>query len=240
MKMRKIIIAALLCVMLIAFAAEAVANDPSLYIDSDDHLNYVYVEYKVSIPEDRMADLEALLDARVAIMGNKTAGSSFPNSIHVIDNGAGIRVEYLGTDPADVAEWLGSPVTLSFIDPDGNEFMNGDHVKNVSAKCGEDGRWSIILELDDEGVQIFGDATANAVNKRIRIVLDTLTLLEATIMEPLYINNIAITYNFTEEQARFIVALIECGDVVQLTVDRMGTMWYESQPSWLDMYELLR
>lgn len=88
-----------------------------------------------------------------------------------------IIVEIPGlTDINEIQEELGKPGTLSFLDPEGNEFMTGADVVDAKAGTYKDkiGNMSICVDLilSDEAAEKFSEVTGENIGKNLPIVYD--------------------------------------------------------------------
>ena len=85
-----------------------------------------------------------------------------------------IRVELPGyEDERQAREVIGRTAQLSFMGPEGDEVLTGEHLVDASARRNpRDGQPLVSLEFDDEGAQLFEAATARYLNDIIYIYLD--------------------------------------------------------------------
>ncbi len=94
------------------------------------------------------------------------------------------------SDANKVLEELGQPGTLSFQDENGTELINGSHVKTASAGIDNSSgtnKYVVQLEFDEEGTQLFADATtARATNnEKIYIVYNGEIVSSPSVQEPI-------------------------------------------------------
>ncbi len=180
----------------------------------------VYIEYDATAPEGSESDFKTLMDGTVEIIQNRLTAAGYSEAtVQTINNGTGIRAEIPSvSDPEAIVQLVGKTAVLSFRTADGTEFMTGKHVKraNYTYDSTEGKGYYISLELDNEGADLFAQATARAAastgeNKRIGIYLDNEMLMNPEAHEAIYGGNIAITGNFTQEEARNYAAQIQSG-----------------------------
>ena len=149
------------------------------------------MEYSCEAPENSEASFNDLLEGTISTIRNRLSDKNYTEAnVQSFDNGIdskGIRVEIPDVQDDTVLELIGETAKMSFIDPDGNEFMTGDMVK-VARPEYQDGQYRIAFQLTEEGKKLFGDVTAANVGKNIKIVLDygtdkEKTLVDATVNE---------------------------------------------------------
>ncbi|MGI6031467.1 MAG: protein translocase subunit SecD [Eubacteriales bacterium] len=124
------------------------------------------------------------------------------------------------SDPEQAVQEIGSTAKVTFIDGDGNEFMDGTMIADARGAYGDPNntgstQWYIAVELTDEGAKLFGETTQKYLNEEgknhIAIKMDDQTLLDANFDTVLNTKNIVITGNYDEESAKSTGALIAAG-----------------------------
>ena len=181
----------------------------------------VYIEYEATAPEGSESDFSTLMDGTVKVIQNRLTGAGYSEAtVQTINNGTGIRAEIPSvTDPEAIVQLVGKTAVLSFRDADGHEFMTGKNVKSATAAYdSQEGKgYYIALDLDSEGADLFGAATAAAALKKstgqnqISIYLDNELLMNPSADSAIYGGNIAITGGFTQEVAREYAIQIQSG-----------------------------
>ena len=117
-------------------------------------------------------------------------------------------------DPVKAVDELAATAHLSFKNPDGEEVMNGSSVKSASARVNtENGanEYMVLLELNDEGKQIFADVTETYLQQQISIYMDDTLLSAPTVQAHITDGSAQITGNFTAEEAQTLANQINGG-----------------------------
>ena len=117
-------------------------------------------------------------------------------------------------DPVKAVDELAATAHLSFRNPDGEEVMNGSAVKSASARVNtQDGKneYMVLLELNDEGKQIFADVTEQYLQQQISIYMDDTLLSAPTVQAHITDGSAQITGNFTAEEAQTLANQINGG-----------------------------
>ncbi len=117
-------------------------------------------------------------------------------------------------DPVKAVDELAATAHLSFRNPDGEEVMDGSSVKTASARVStESGKneYMVLLELNDEGKQLFADITEEYLQKPISIYMDETLLSAPTVQAHITDGSAQITGNFTAEEATKLANQINGG-----------------------------
>ena len=117
-------------------------------------------------------------------------------------------------DPVKAVDELAATAHLSFRNPDGEEVMDGSSVKTASARVStESGKneYMVLLELNDEGKQLFADITEEYLKKPISIYMDETLLSAPTVQAHITDGSAQITGNFTAEEATKLANQINGG-----------------------------
>ncbi|MBQ4526915.1 MAG: protein translocase subunit SecD [Clostridia bacterium] len=123
-----------------------------------------------------------------------------------------IRVEIPAeTDPDAAIDYLGAEASLSFTDPDGNEILTGKQVEEAELSFDQNGNPAVSLTFNDEGAEIFADATARSIGKQITIYLDGKPLSAPTVESAITEGSCIITGEFTSETASQLAQQIQSG-----------------------------
>ncbi len=117
-------------------------------------------------------------------------------------------------DPVKAVDELAATAHLSFRNPDGEEVMNGSAVKSASARVStESGKneYMVLLELNEEGKQLFADITEKYLKQAISIYMDETLLSAPTVQAHITDGSAQITGNFTAEEAQKLANQINGG-----------------------------
>ncbi len=188
----------------------------------------VYVEYEAQITEElEGADFGTLLNSTIDIISNRLTDKGYPEATVVQLGSSGIRVEIPDVqDPNAILDLIGSPAKLEFLDPDGNVFMEGKHLKTAVEGKDENFNPAINFVLTDEGQKIFADVTSKNIGRTLSIHLDGQELMSPTVQVPITGGTGIITGLGTEDRAKTIATQIQSGalplDITQQKVDTIS------------------
>ena len=93
----------------------------------------------------------------------------------------------------------------------GPTLLTGDAIKKAQLGYGEEGSPQIDFELDGEGKDKFGEITTQNQNKRLAIVLDYVVESAPNIQEPITDGRGEITGEFTDQEAKDLVIVLNTG-----------------------------
>lgn len=130
-----------------------------------------------------------------------------------------IRVDIPGVENAEEAiREIGQTAQLSFVDETGKVLLTGDMVadatKQVGAiKQGVNAEPYVALKFNDEGKQLFAEATAANIGKPIYIVMDGEVISAPMVQSAITTGEASITGNFTGESAEELASLIRAGSL---------------------------
>ena len=189
----------------------------------------VFVEYEATMSDELVKDgynFNTLLDNTMDIISRRLNDKGFTETSVSKVGAAGIRVEIPDVkDPSAVLDLIGSPAKLEFLDPDGNVFMEGRHLKTATRTVDENGKPAISFALTTEGAKLFGDMTAQNIGKAITINLDGKELMSPTVNEAIYGGNILVTGSFSEDQADTYALQLQSGALpLDLRQDKLDTI----------------
>lgn len=124
-----------------------------------------------------------------------------------------IRIEVPGKfDPNDVVKNIGSTGKLTFKDPNGEEILTGEDVKDASAGINNDtGKPEVSLTMNDAGTKKFADATAKYVGQKISINMDEEQLTNPTVNTAITDGKAVITGSSSIQEATKVANLIKAG-----------------------------
>lgn len=115
-------------------------------------------------------------------------------------------------DPVSAVDELAATAHLSFRNPSGEEVMDGSAVKSASARVNtETNEYMVLLELNDEGKQLFADITEQYLKQTISIYMDDTLLSAPTVQAHITDGSAQITGDFTAEEATKLANQINGG-----------------------------
>ncbi len=115
-------------------------------------------------------------------------------------------------DPVNAVDELAATAHLSFRNPSGEEVMDGSAVKSAAARVNqENGEYLVLLELNNEGKEIFSNVTEEYLNQAISIYMDDTLLSAPTVQAHITDGSAQITGNFTAEEATKLANQINGG-----------------------------
>lgn len=130
-----------------------------------------------------------------------------------------IRVEIPGQfSSQDIVDSLSKSGNLTFKGPEGDVILTGKDVKKATAQLDQQtGKPVVALELNDEGRQIFAEATRKYVGQQISIYMDDELLISPNVQTQITEGKATITGNKTLEENKTLAGLINSG-ALPLTV----------------------
>ncbi len=87
--------------------------------------------------------------------------------------------------------------------------LDGSYVKRSYAYLDPQRGWTIILEFDSKGGELFGKLTEANVNRQLAIVVDNEVFSAPNLNEPIYGGSASITGRFKEDEARALASVLE-------------------------------
>ena len=114
---------------------------------------------------------------------------------------------------------LGETALLTFRDPDGEIVLEGKHVTKATAEASatqslqnaSSGNIHVKLELNDEGKQLFAEATGRLIGQQISIFMDEIMLSAPTVQSAITEGSAIITGMESMAAARTLASRIESG-----------------------------
>ncbi len=129
-----------------------------------------------------------------------------------------LRVEIPAvTDPNEAIEYLGAMASLSFKDYEGNEIVNGSHVKSAQGMIDPSlGQPVVQLEFSSEGQSLFSEATARIMNysdgnNYIAIFVDGVEISRPSVKDAINQSTCIIEGNFDNDTANQLANQITSG-----------------------------
>lgn len=165
------------------------------------------VEDLGTVTEEQIAAAVAALRLRLDSNGLNEATVSE----QVSEDQKRLRVEIPAvTDPNEAIEYLGAMASLSFRDPQGNEVINGTHVKEA-APVTQDGKIMVQLQFTGEGQSLFAEATGNLVGQQLSIYVDNVLISSPNVNEAINSETCVIEGDFDAETAKQLANQIKSG-----------------------------
>lgn len=128
-----------------------------------------------------------------------------------------IRIELPELDDVERArEIIGRTARLSFVGPDGEEVVTGEHLRRATMErdlTGHDIHPYIALEFNDEGAMLFAEATAKFLNQEITIILDDEVISSPVVQSVITGGQATIQGNFTSEEAQDLALMLRSGSL---------------------------
>ncbi|MBQ8589171.1 MAG: protein translocase subunit SecD [Firmicutes bacterium] len=174
-------------------------------------------------------ELKSVMNQTQLVIENRVNEMGLSEPVVTIEGDHRIRVELPGAEDADSAiKMIGDTAQLQFITADEAVILTGSNVKNASAAPyqGDNpyllGTYTINLEFDSEGADLFYEATKKAVSgqivsagyyspDQIAIILDNQELSAPQVQEAIAGGHCQITGNYGSEEAGNLAALIRGG-----------------------------
>ncbi|MBR5001154.1 MAG: protein translocase subunit SecDF, partial [Firmicutes bacterium] len=174
-------------------------------------------------------ELKAVMNQTQLVIENRVNEMGLSEPVVTIEGDNRIRVELPGAEDADEAiKMIGDTAQLIFITADEQVILTGSNVKHASASPYQGdkpylmGTYTINLEFDSEGADLFYEATKKAATKQIvsagkydptqiAIILDDQELSAPGVEGPIPGGKCQITGNYGSEEATRIAALIRGG-----------------------------
>ena len=170
----------------------------------------VYTVYQAE--DDGSAEFEEKMSSTVSILTSRLTRQGFTEATVTRQGADRIRVEIPNvSDPNEILRIIGTPAQLYFVDPEGNNILEGAMVKNAQASQDENGQPCVAFELNDEGAKIFAEETAKNLGKVISITLDGETISAATVNSVIAGGKGQITGSFTVDEVKNLATLILSG-----------------------------
>lgn len=130
-----------------------------------------------------------------------------------------IRVDIPGVEDAEEAiREIGQTAQLSFVDQEGKVLLTGDMVENATKQVGATSSGGtaepyIALEFNEEGTELFAEATKANIGKPIYIMMDGEIISAPIVQTSIMDGHASITGDFTGESAEELASLIRAGSL---------------------------
>ncbi len=123
-----------------------------------------------------------------------------------------IRVELPGYEDERLArELIGRTAQLSFVGPDDEEILTGEHLVNANVVYDQNMRPEVALEFDSEGSKAFADATGKYLGQIIYIYLDEEIISAPTVQSVIPDGNARITGSGDMDEASYLATMLRSG-----------------------------
>ena len=199
-------------------------EDIKLGLDLSGGVSIVYQAEKEDVTDEEMATAVTIIQRRLDRKGWTEGEASRQGETR-------IRVEIPGIDDADEAvKELGRTSQLIFATEEGEIVLTGEDVARASRNVGQVSQTGVAesyvsLEFTNRGTQLFAEATAANIGKRILIIMDD-TVVSAPVVNAVIRDGKAIiTGNFTDGEAEELAIQIREGSIpFNLTVMEMNNV----------------
>lgn len=125
-----------------------------------------------------------------------------------------VNIEIPGVQDANkVLSELGKAGSISFVDPDGNEVINGSHIKTAKEGTTQENgitKYVVNLTLNTKGTQLFKEATEKFIGQTISIVYDG-KVISAPTVQVAITNGEAQISQGSYDEARNLASTIRIG-----------------------------
>lgn len=160
-----------------------------------------------TVTNENMMGVVSIIERRINALGVSEPLIQRQGARRVIIELPGIH------DQQQAIDTVGKTALLEFKDPFGNTALDGSLLKTVQLGTDRYGRPAIDLEFDREGVHLFAQLTSRFQGQTTKIILDGEVLQEVMIREPILEGKAQITGNFSMEEARHMVVLLQEGSL---------------------------
>lgn len=185
------------------------AGDIKLGLDLEGGVSITYQTVEENPSKQDLDDTAYKLQLRVA---------DFSNEAEVYTEGSNrINVDIPGAKNAEeILKSLGTPGTLSFKDPSGNEIINGDDIVDAQGGAVQNqttgaNDYQVSMTLNDAGSKKFAEASEKLVGKNISIYYDGKVVSSPTVQSAITGGQVAIEHMESLEAARTLASTIRSG-----------------------------
>lgn len=175
--------------------------------------------YEPKNPEDKPTE-QQLESARAVIETRLDLKNISDREITIDVENAMIIVRFpwasdeIDFDPQKAIAEIGETAMLTFRDPEGNILLKGDTIKSSTAEyIAEQRSYHIALEFNDEGAQLFEEATRKLVGQNMSIFMDDDEISSPRVNEAIAGGKASITGTFTAEEAKKLSNQISSGSL---------------------------
>lgn len=168
---------------------------------------------------DQASVSDAEMKAAISLLQGRLDWNGWTEAEVAREGDKRIRVQIPGVADAEEAiQQIGQTAQLSFVDEAGNVLLTGDMVKDATKQVGAKDANSpsqpyVALEFNDEGKQLFAEATQNNIGKVIYIVMDEEVISAPVVQTAITDGKAMITGQFGGEEAENLASLIRAGSL---------------------------
>lgn len=171
----------------------------------------IYILLEAVETGDEAMDDDAL-DRAIAIIQHRIDDLGVVEPIVQKQGDRRVRVELPGYEDERMArELIGRTAQLSFVGPDEEEILSGDHLADAGVTYDHNMRPVVTLEFDAEGAQLFADATGQFLGQPITIYLDDELLSAPTVQDVITDGNAIITGSGDTDEASYLATMLRSG-----------------------------
>lgn len=167
---------------------------------------------------DRVPTASELESARIIMETRMDAQNILDREITVDNNNGQIIVRFpwksgeTNFNPQAAIAELGETAKLTFRDPEGNIIVEGKNVKESVVQLDKKTSQPVVtLVFDNEGAELFADATERLVNQRISIYMDDTLISAPSVTQKITGGNAVITNMQSTEEAKSLSDKINSG-----------------------------
>lgn len=176
----------------------------------------VYTVYQAA--DTSVDDFDEKMDGAMLVLRDRLDAKGFTEATVTRQGTNRIRVEIPINstsemqDPNEVAEFIGTPAKLEFVDPNGETILEGGDIQKAEAvQNSQTLEYAVSFELTQEGAEKFAEATQEFLNQTIAITIDGETISAPTVNSVIANGRGEITGDFTMEEAQDLAMQIESG-----------------------------
>lgn len=176
----------------------------------------VYTVYQAA--DTSVDDFDEKMDGAMLVLRDRLDAKGFTEATVTRQGTDRIRVEIPINstsemqDPNEVAEFIGTPAKLEFVDPNGETILEGGDIQKAEAvQNSQTLEYAVSFELTQEGAEKFAEATQEFLNQTIAITIDGETISAPTVNSVIANGRGEITGDFTMEEAQDLAMQIESG-----------------------------
>ena len=176
----------------------------------------VYTVYQAA--DTSVDDFDEKMDGAMLVLRDRLDAKGFTEATVTRQGTDRIRVEIPINstsemqDPNEVAEFIGTPAKLEFVDPNGETILEGGDIQKAEAvQNSQTLEYAVSFELTQEGAEKFAEATQEFLNQTIAITIDGETISAPTVNSVIANGRGEITGDFTIEEAQDLAMQIESG-----------------------------
>ncbi len=176
----------------------------------------VYTVYQAA--DTSVDDFDEKMDGAMLVLRDRLDAKGFTEATVTRQGTDRIRVEIPINstsemqDPNEVAEFIGTPAKLEFVDPNGETILEGGDIQKAeTVQNSQTLEYAVSFELTQEGAEKFAEATQEFLNQTIAITIDGETISAPTVNSVIANGRGEITGDFTMEEAQDLAMQIESG-----------------------------